>query len=686
MNGFTTRFNPRVSRYLWTAWLLFTLALTVKPFVRHVRYFESPGPEFYKLILIVLPLLAVTVAVYRSLRRKTLWRYEPLLLGGLLLGAALLYEPLATLVTLWTVTVCYASGRFVLDRLGLATDSHTEEIALPSAIGFGLLSFALFLLGIVDGYYVWSFCLLLGIPTIVFRRQILQLPREFWGIYQNWRADSRLSGTFIGVLMVFAALFLLFTIMLTLAPSINMDMMLFHLGEVRHYAMQNGLEAVPRMPYSYFPKGGEVLWTFGYVLAGQAGAQMVHPTIFLLTLLLAYPLARRCGVGRVPAIAGILLAGTIPFLHWTGSSFKNDFLVFLYQLGALFCYLRSREEAGRPWLYVGVFLLASSLGVKHTACFGAMPLGLLYLYASWRKPRLLAALFCLGLFFGFYWHARTYAITGNPFYPASVKNATPELPNMQGVRPPVWLMFLQYPWVTHFEGSKCFESPSDNPCGMFLVFFVPMWLLVRRKKKHADERICLLFVLIYLLYLGYVWMIIRYAIPTFIILFLLTIVRTFVLYETSGKWTRGLIEGALAYSMMFAMLPAMITEINGPQLRYFAGQMDKHQYLTETVRYYGAVDYLGDHVKPDSLILSLDNAARGYAPKPAQFHFISCRAGLKRCTGNARQFLARYDYDFVVLPTVFTRRFEELMRDSYQIEQAYRDDHYSVYRIQKGQG
>ena len=485
MNGFTTRFNPRVSRYLWMAWLLFTLALTVKPFVRHIRYFESPGPQFYKLILIVLPLLAVTVAVYRSLRRKTLWRYEPLLLGGLLLAAGLLYEPLATLVTLWMVTVCYAGGRFVLDRLGLATDSHTEEIALPSAIGFGLLSFALFLLGIVDAYYVWSFCLLLGIPTIVFRRQMLQLPREFWGIYQNWRADSRLSGTFIGVLMVFAALFLLFTIMLTLAPSINMDMMLFHLGEVRHYAMQHGIEAVPRMPYSYFPKGGEVLWTFGYVLAGQAGAQMVHPTIFLLTLLLAYPLARRCGVGRVPAIAGILLAGTIPFLHWTGSSFKNDFLVFLYQLGALFCYLRSREEAGRPWLYVGVFLLASSLGVKHTACFGAVPLGLLYLYASWRKPRLLAALFCLGLFFGFYWHARTYAITGNPFYPASVKNATPELPNMQGVRPPVWLMFLQYPWVTHFEGSKCFESPSDNPCGMFLVFFVPcgFWSGGRRNTR-----------------------------------------------------------------------------------------------------------------------------------------------------------------------------------------------------------
>ena len=667
-------------------WLLIMLGLSVKPFAWHVSYFESPGPQFYKLILIVLPLLAVTVVVYRSLRRKTLWRSEPLLLGGLLLGASMLYEPLATLVTLWTVAVCYACGRFVLDRLGLATDSHTEEIGLSSAIGFGALSFALFLLGIIDAYYVWSFVLLLGIPTILLRRHMLQLPREFWGIYKNWRANSALSDSFIGILMVFAALFLLFTIMLTLAPSINMDMMLFHLGEVRHYAMQNGLETVPRMPYSYFPKGVEVLWTFGYILAGQPAAQMLHPALFLLTLLLSYALARRCGVGRTAAIAGVLLAGMIPFLHWTGSSFKNDFAVFLFQIGSLFCYLRSREEVGQRWLYVGVFLLASSLGVKHTACFGAVPLGLLYLYASWRKPRLLATLFCLGLFFGFYWHARTYVITGNPFYPASVKNAAPELPSMKGRRPPVWLLYLQYPWITHFEGTKCFESPSNNPSGMFLVFFVPVWLLVRRKERHRGERICLFFVLVYLLYLGYVWLIIRYAIATFIILFFLTAARLSHFHETSGKWTRGLIEGALAYSMMFAMLPSMITEINGPQLRYFAGQIDRHQYLTETVRYYPSIDYLERNVEPDSLVLSLDNAARGYAPNPAQFHFISCKGGIKRCTANARQFLARYEYDFVVLPTVFTGRFKELMRDSYETQQGHQDEGYSVYRIKRLRG
>ncbi len=607
---------------MWPAWLLFTVALTVQPFLWHVRYFESPGPQFYKLILVVLPLLVVTVIVYRSLRQKTLWRYEPLLLGGLLLGTGLLYEPLATLVALWTVAVCYASGRFVLDRLGLATDSHAEEIALPSALGLGLLSFALFLLGLIDAYYGWTFCLLLGIPTIAFRRQVLHLPHEFHGIYRNWRLDSGLSGPFIGVLMIFAVLFLLFTIMVTLAPSINTDMMLFHLGEVRHYVIQHGLEAVPRMPYSYFPQGGEVLWTLGYVLAGQAGAQMVHPAIFLLTLLLAYAIARRCGIGRVPAVAGVLLAGAIPFLHWTGSSFKNDFPVFLFQLGSLFCYLRSREEEGRRWLYVGAFLLASSFGIKHTACFGAIPLGLLYLHASWRRPRLFLTLLVIGSFFGFYWHARTFVLTGNPFYPASVQNAAPELPSMKGGRPPLWQLFVTYPWVTHFEGAKCFESPSNNPCGMFLVFFVPMWLLVRRKERDKNERICLFFLAVYLLYLGYVWLIIRYAIPTFILIFLFTAVRLFHFYEDSDRVVRGLIEGALAYSMIFGMLPAMIIEVNGPQLRYFTWQMDKQQYLHETVRYYPAIRHLGDQVEPDSLVLSLDNAARGYAPKPGQFHFI----------------------------------------------------------------
>ena len=683
MPGFTARLNPTVSPYLWAAWLLFALYLTAEPFLWHVRYFESPGPQFYKLILVVLPVLAITVAVYRSLRRRGLWQYEPLLLSGLLLASGLVYEPLATLVILWIVTVCYAAGRFILDRLGIATRSHTEEIAISASVGLGLLSFALFLLGMVGAYYAWVFVLLLTVPSLAFRRQVRQFPNKLWGIYRVWRSDEKLGGTLIGVVMIFAALFLLFSIMLALAPSINMDMMLFHLGEVRHYANQHALEPVPRMAYSYYPQGGEILQTLGYVLAGQAAAQMVSPALFLLTLILAYALARRCEVDRAAAVAGLLAAGAIPFLHWTGSSFKNDFAMVLFQLGSLYCYLRGREEKHRRWLYIGVFLLASSFGVKHVAVFGAIPLGLLYLHASWRRPRFLVGLVAIGLLFGFYWHARTFLLTGNPLYPSSAGSAAEEVASMDGTRPPLWKLFLTYPWITHFDGTQTFESPSSNPCGIFLVLFVPMWLLMRRESRQKEERLCLLFVLIYLIYLGYVWMIIRYGINPFILLFIFTAARLFSFHQQSGKTVRLSIEAAMVYSMTFAMLMTMIIEINAPQLRYFASQIDRDQYLLEAARYYPSIHHLHTQVKPDSLVLSLDNAAQGYSPDPARFHFVSCHEGLPRAIPIAHDYLASQDYDFIVLPTYFTKRLPEILTEEYVAERSYEDEYFSVYRIKR---
>ena len=57
-------------------------------------------------------------------------------------------------------------------------------------------------------------------------------------------------------------------------------------------------------------------------------------------------------------------------------------------------------------------------------------------------------------------------------------------------------------------------------------------------------------------------------------------------HENSGRWVRLSIHGALAYSLMFAMLMSMIIEINGPQLYYFAGKINKQEYLMRTVASY----------------------------------------------------------------------------------------------------
>jgi hypothetical protein len=680
---FTNRFRSPLVQYSWFPWLGLALYITALPFLWHVQYFKSPGAQFYRLILIVLPTLAVGAFVYAWVRKKGLWRIEPALFSGLLLLMCLGYEFRATIVILAMLAAAYGTGRYCLERLGVLMDSHAEDIAISSAVGFGLMASAMFAIGLVDGYYPWVMAALLVVPCVVFRGQIAHLPLEVRGAFDEWRGDAELSRTFVGVTVVFAAVFFVCTLMLTLAPSIAVDMMLFHLGEIKHYALTHGLNIVPGMPYSYFPQGGEVLMTLGYVLAGQAAAQMVNPVFFLLSLLLVYALARRLDLSRGAAVAGVIFAATLPFLHWTGSSFKNDFPLVLYQLGSLYCFIRNRDEEGDHWIYAGVFLLASSFGVKHTAAFGAVPLGLLHLSVTWRRPRLLLICFVIGLTFGFHWHARTYQLTGNALYPAAASNAAVKLPPMDGERPSILTLYLAYPWVVHFEGRRSFESPSNNPCGIFLVLFVPAWLWVRRKKRNAVELICLFAVAIHFFYLGWVWLILRYAIVPFMILVVLTMGRLSAFYESSGRLVRGSLLGAMVYGLIFALLPSMIVEINGPQLRYFAKRLDREQYLSTTVGYYPSIQYLRDNVPPDSMILSLNNAGRGFAPSPGRFHFISAHRGVRIAVDEAKAKLRRIDYDYTVVPTGMAPRFKDLMSNGYSIEQRHADPAYTVFAIER---
>ena len=158
---------------------------------------------------------------------------------------------------------------------------------------------------------------------------------------------------------------------------------------------------------------------------------------------------------------------------------------------------------------------------------------------------------------------------------------------------------------------------------------MPAWIWARRRKWEKVELICLFAVAVHLLYLGYVWLILRYAMAPFMILIILTMGRLMGCYESSGRIVKGTLLGAMVYSLMFALLPSMIVEINGPQLFYFAGRIDREQYLKTTVNYYPSIRYLRENVPHDAMILSLNNAARGYAPSPGRFHFISAHKGIR---------------------------------------------------------
>jgi len=141
----------------------------------------------------------------------------------------------------------------------------------------------------------------------------------------------------------------------------------------------------------------------------------------------------------------------------------------LFQLAALHCYLRARRSPAANWLRLGVFFVASSFAVKHSALFGAVPLAVLYVHLLWKRGRLVRdAIIMAGIFsvFGLCWQARTFALTGNPVYPIKWHWAVEALrPDSMRAPDAMSIPYYQIPWRIHFDGTleglpaTAFESP-----------------------------------------------------------------------------------------------------------------------------------------------------------------------------------------------------------------------------------
>lgn len=668
--------------WIWFPWLAAFLALTAKPLLWHFEYFKSPGPQFYKLLMGGLPVFAAAVAVYTRVRRRALWRYEPVILAGVLAAVALAYEPAATLVSVSLLVAAYAAGSALRRRLCLEAGDPAGDIAIAAAAGFALFSWVLFWAGLARLYYPATFALLIVIPCVLWRREIPVLARAFHSLWKNWGGDAGLSRPLAGVLMAFGAVLAVSSAMVVIAPSVAFDALKMHLTLAATFARQHSLEPLAFLDYSYFPQGAEVLMAAAYSLAGQPGAQMLPAVFFALMLLLLVSILRRVGTDRLGTLAGTTAAASMPFLHWTGSVAKNDAALALYQLAAVDAYLRWKESGRFRWICLGTFLLAASFSVKHVALLGGVAIGLLYLHAVWserRKLRALAALALVFVAFGLYWHARAWWLTGNPVYPERVSHSV----SLQTRAAPAQRKFTRL-WRLLYNGKAFFESPLDYPMGAVLLLSLPAWLLVRRRKSSGGERACLVFIAITLTYWACHIPALRYAAAPLALLAALTAARLPTLASSYGRWTSASVTAALAYALLFGVCGVLIVEVNGPQLDYFRRRLDKAGYLREALRTYGSVEFVRRAARPDERVFGVGNCSYAYAPEPSNM----------RCYMNRNEFYTETDaetvrtqfvlgeFRYLIVPQGESGR--AILRaagPSLEPAPAYQDAYFAVYRV-----
>ncbi|MGH9661341.1 MAG: glycosyltransferase family 39 protein, partial [Bryobacteraceae bacterium] len=533
---------------------------------------------------------------------------------------AFAYQPLATLAVAWILAVSYGWGKLARERLALEIESPASDLGLSIATGLGLLVCVLFVAGLAGGLRVGVLAALLTAGSVVARRQIAALPATLRAMHARWRQSLNEADALLSLFVPAAVVLLGCGLMVALAPTVTFDSLRTHLPAAQYYAQQHALRPVPGIDYTYYPQGFELLMTLAFALAGQPGAQILAAAMFALLLLLGWSIARECGAGHAGAAIGVVLAGSVPFLHWTAVNPKNDVPLAAFQLGALLAYLHARRTGCFRWTLVAAFLLASSFGVKHVALFGAVPLGLLFVRSAIaaRTPvRALAALALVLVVFGTFWHVRTFVLTGNLVYPSVSR-----VPLETAAFDPEFSLeaklkkYLVWPWSIHFDGIPSFESVSSNPMGIALVVLAPLFLLVRGPAGAVWPVVfyCA-FSLFY--WVGY-WPVLRYAIAPLTVLLVLAGPRLVALYEGSGVVMRASLLAACAHVLLFALCLTLILEVNAPQFQYFARRIDRDRYLREVLPPTAPLLFLRGRAGPDDGILAVDACPDAYAPHPGR--------------------------------------------------------------------
>lgn len=581
-------------------WVVVVVAASAVPFRNNLEEVRK-GTEHFVWYVAALALVVAGVAAYLLLRERVR-RWEVAACGAVLGLLYLVREPVATLLAVWVVVVSYAAGGVLLGWLRADVEDGLDRWIVWTAAGLGMVSAAMLCLGLLHGYRRWIVLGLLGAATWMLRRRVRG------GL--AWGAAP--AGPLMGLCTVFGLMSAVLVALVVLTPETTFDPVATHLYEARYYAENGRFVAPPTLVYHYFPKGVEMLQTLGFVVGGQAAAQVLGYLFTPLAVGAVLVLARR----RYGGAAGVLAAGlvlTTPLVVFDGGVAKNDLGMALYHVLSVYCFLRWKEERQAGWAGAMSLFLGLGFGVKHTALVGALPLFGLIAWelwkqnATWRRRAAQAvALAGVAAAAGGYWHVRTWALTGSPVYPLQPDLAYRPA-QKKGLRAYGTALYASL----YKPDYRLPEARSPNVLGFAVLALLP--LVFRRGRR--DGVLWLVIGISYLYWERWAENL-RFLIPTWMVLMVALSGRAGAYWEEAGRAGRAAVLAVAGYCFVFALQVSMLLTLHVPRVQYIAGQLDRPEYLRRILAVYPAVEWLNREVGGEERVCAMLTCPRLYAQAP----------------------------------------------------------------------
>ncbi len=524
------------------------------------------------------------------------------------MGNTLIQHGMTVLLLCGWIGITAGAGRFFLSKTGLRPSSLGEALFLSAGIGIPVVGYAIFLLGVANALHPSSLYLTLFslslLSAVGCSRPLGILPAPASGK----RGTERTASAALGIL-------LLCGFMMALTPEIGKDALIYHLAVPKRYLLQNGFHFIPGNVFSTYPLLGEMhyliaLFLHNDLLAKAMNFSMLAGILFGMCLFIRIFMR-----GQSYPVLSMLIFLSIPSVFAASHMAYNDLFVAFFTLAAVYAFLHWSEDQNGTWLLLCGLFSGSAAACKYTAllltpigCLGILVVASRIDMTEGRAIRLLFRYIATAFVCGSPFYIRNTITTGNPFHPFlygifggrgwdmdQARLYDIFIQNLGMGRD--WPDYLLLPWNLSFHAKM--DSPEfDGILGPIFLLTLPILLFHRRWQKPV--RVILAFSLLTFLFWAFSAQQIRYLIPLFPLLAIVT--GATLSHLRDRKYGFALMAFIVTGCLIFNGYHISRQFLKVQPLRVAVGVESRDNFLNRTLSPYRMYRFANDHLHSDARV------------------------------------------------------------------------------------
>ncbi len=515
-----------------------------------------------------------------------------------------------------TLLLGIAIGRTVLRFLNASFLTGAEQLIFGLPIGFGIFAYAILGLGIIKHLTPLALLILfagLFALTLPEWSMILSaLPKQISKVHPAWARLNKPSR----IIIISAGIVLVLSLAQSLTPPWDYDSLMYHLQGPVTFLREKGIAFSLENYQINHPFTLEMLFTFGLAFHSDLYAKLIHLTyticLYAATFLLADKIINR----RVAWIALALMLG-IPTLPIWGTWAYIDVGWALYEFLSLYAVLLWTRSRNSTWLIIAGISIGFALGSKYLAIVTA---GLLGLWILWQSRAQWQGIFfnalrygAVGILIASPWYIRNYLASGNPIYPFFFGGPGWEPDRLTllneflhnfGTGNTLW-DYLLLPFNIFIQSKKFNTFSTEVPSFLFIIA-----ILYPLRRGDGKANLIGLFTLIYFAYWATGSQQIRFLLPIFPLLSIITAVVLASLGSTRTQriLLAGLVGGAIVSTVVYQGIYISTVQPFG----VIVGIESKGDFLSREVPVFNADQFIRNNLLHDAHVMQLWNGETYY--------------------------------------------------------------------------